>query len=415
MQSTALSNPQTFWRHVVLMSGARIWMAAAQLAASVLIARFWGAESWGMLASLNAAVLIFVQLGAFGLSSSSTYFVAQESRRFGAVACNALLFGLTTGALLAAILIFAAPDILLIAAAVAIPFQLVTLLAQGVLLGAGRAERLTMLDVGNQTLLLVNAAAAVWLWHRGLFGLVVLNTIASILISLLAAWLTGRSGGDGDPWRPDAQLLRQMIGFGWKFYLAQLIPTLIIRADLLLVTHYRGAAEAGIYAVAGQVGALLLLLPGVIGSRLMPQVAASNDEKAEVTRYVLRRITWIMLVAHLAVVPLCWALPLIYGSAFADVPYLILLLIPGVYLLGLQSVLVQYFSGTGFPVIVPLFWFATLAMSLTLNLLFIPVYGAFAAAAVSSICYTLIFILVTFYFLRRTGCTFRETFIFSRV
>ena len=147
----------------------------------------------------------------------------------------------------------------------------------------------------------------------------------------------------------------------------------------------------------------------------VPQVPQRRTEKAEVTRYVMRRITWIMLVAHLAVVPLCWALPLIYGSAFADVPYLILLLIPGVYLLGLQSVLVQYFSGTGFPVIVPLFWFATLAMSLTLNLLFIPVYGAFAAAAVSSICYTLIFILVTFYFLRRTGCTFRETFIFSRV
>ncbi len=414
---SAQNSLRTFWPHVAWMSGVRLWMVAAQFATSVMIARFWGAESWGILASLNAVVLIFVQLGAFGLSSASTYFVAKEPRRLGTVAVNALIFGLVTGSFLTAVILIFSTDLLLTVAALAITFQLLVLFAQGILLGAGRVKQMTLLDFCNQTLLLVNAAVSVWLWQNGLLRLIILNSITSVVIFLIAATLTYRSQKEtgASTWTPDERLLQQMAGFGWKFYLAQLIPTLIIRADLLLVVHYRGAAESGVYAVAGQVGAMLLLLPSVIGARLMPQVAAGRDDSGFVTCSVVRRITGLMLLAHIAIIPFCFLLPFIYGQAFADLPVLVLLLLPGVFLLGLESVLVQHFSGTGFPFRIPVFWFATLVVSLTLNLIFLPKFGAIAAAAVSTICYSLIFVLVARFFMQSTGRTFRETFIFSRV
>jgi Na+-driven multidrug efflux pump len=92
----------------------------------------------------------------------------------------------------------------------------------------------------------------------------------------------------------------------------------------------------------------------------------------------------------------------------------LLILLPGVYLVGVESVLVQYFSGTGLPVAIPLFWLVTLLMNVALNLLFVPVYGARAAALASTISYALIFLLVTSYFLIKTGNPFSQTFVLRR-
>ena len=57
-------------------------------------------------------------------------------------------------------------------------------------------------------------------------------------------------------------LLRRMIGYGLKFHVSILAGAIIIRADLLVVNYFRGAAEAGVYSVASQFALLLMLLPG---------------------------------------------------------------------------------------------------------------------------------------------------------
>jgi O-antigen/teichoic acid export membrane protein len=113
-------------------------------------------------------------------------------------------------------------------------------------------------------------------------------------------------------------------------------------------------------------------------------------------------------------VPAAFLLPLLYGNAFRDVPVQLLILLPGVYLVGLESVLVQYFSSTGLPAAIPLFWLMTLLLNVLLNLLFVPTFGARAAAFASTASYALIFLLVVFYFRRKTGNLFSQTFMLRR-
>ena len=50
----------------------------------------------------------------------------------------------------------------------------------------------------------------------------------------------------GVRWRADLALLRRMIFYGLKFHVSILAGAIIIRADLLVVNHFRGAAEAGV-------------------------------------------------------------------------------------------------------------------------------------------------------------------------
>jgi len=82
--------------------------------------------------------------------------------------------------------------------------------------------------------------------------------------------------------------------------------------------------------------------------------------------------------------------------------------------MGIESVLVQHFTGSGLPIAVPMFWIVVVAFNLVLNVLLIPTYGATAAAIISSLTYALIFILVAIYFRIRTGNTLSTALVMER-
>jgi len=110
-----------------------------------------------------------------------------------------------------------------------------------------------------------------------------------------------------------------------------------------------------------------------------------------------------MLIICLLAVPLSFALPFLYGAPFADAQAQLWLLLPGIYLVSIESVMVQYFSGSGLPIAIPLFWVATLAANIALNIALVPAYGARGAAIASTIAYAMIFTLVMLYFHLKTG------------
>jgi O-antigen/teichoic acid export membrane protein len=198
-------------------------------------------------------------------------------------------------------------------------------------------------------------------------------------------------------------LFKEAITYGLKFYIPLMAAILIFRLDLLIVNHFRGAAEAGVYAVASQVANLLTMVPGVIAMLLFPRVASAQDPRGEFAIQVTRQVTFVMLIMCAMAAAGSFLLPLIYGARFADATIQLLILLPGVCLIGIESVLVQHFTGTGLPLAIPIFWVITLALSVGLNLGLVPVFGARGAAVTSTISYALIFVLVAFYFSLKTG------------
>src|SRR6185436_6705017 len=139
------------------------------------------------------------------------------------------------------------------------------------------------------------------------------------------------------------------LSYGVKFYISIMAGAIILRADLLIVNRFRGTAEAGVYGIATQFSLLLLMLPGVIATLLFPRVASSQDKTGEFAVQVTRHTTVIMLLTCSAAAAFSFMLPLIYGAGFADTTVQLLILLPGIFFLGLESVLVQHFTGTGLP------------------------------------------------------------------
>jgi O-antigen/teichoic acid export membrane protein len=398
-------------------------MIVNSVAAGVIVARWLGAQGVGELAVINVAVTTIVQLGSFGLPSSNTYFIAKDLKHFRAATINSFLFALVAGSLLALGLCVVAslwpkwfisvPPALIRIAAVSIPFQLLTLIGLNIFLAVGKIREFNLLDLVAQSFVLINAVVILVVLGLQLDALVKWNTATSSVVGVVVAALLFVAGRNlvGSNWRADLALLRRMITYGLKFHISVLAGAIIFRADLLVVNHFRGPAEAGVYSVATQFSLLLMLLPSVIATLLFPRVTAEQDARGETTSLVTRHTALIMLVCCLVTVPVSFLLPLVYGRAFSDATMLLLILLPGVYLVGLESVLVQHFNALGLPRRIPVYWLITLVINLVLVFGLVPRLGARGAAIASTISYALIFCLVAWHFRASTERSFAEVFV----
>jgi len=399
-------------------------MLAGVVGSSIVVARWLGPEGLGTLAVLNATVALALQIGSAGLPSANTYFIARDRESLGPVWANSIVFAFVVGSLLAAAVCLMAgikPALfggvsrtLLMIAALSIPFQLLYVLGLNVLLAMGRIGQLNLLDSLSPALILVNAIVVLIIMGSKLTALVSFNTTAAALLGLSLIWVIARllrRQKERRPGRPDFLLLREMLGYGVKFYISILASVAIFRTDLLFVNHFRGASEAGVYAVAAQVSFLLMLLPGVIAMLLFPRVASDQDPRGAFAIRVTRHASFFMIMMCVAAAAGSFALPLIYGARFADASIQLLILLPGICLVSIESVLVQHFTGTGLPAAIPAFWVITLAINLGLNLTLVPRFGARGAAFSSTLSYALIFVLVAVYFCAKTGRRPFEIFV----
>src|SRR5688572_19802962 len=424
--SSGLINSRRFSKDVVWTLATRVLMIVNSVAAGIIVARWLGAKGVGELAVINVAVTTIVQLGSLGLPSSNTYFIAQDRAHFRAATINSLLFATAIGSVLALALSilasfrpdwfgFVPPELIRIAS-VQIPFLLLTLIGLNILLALGKIREFNLLDLAGQSFVLINALVALIVLGRGLRTLVILNTAAALLVCFVVGvliWMAARKLARSQ-WRPDGSLLAQMIRYGIKFHISILAGAIIFRADLLIVNHFRGADEAGVYSVATQFGMLLMLLPGVIATLLFPRVTAEQDQQGATTSLVTRYTAFVTFFCCLAAVPFSFLLPLIYGAEFTESSRLLLILLPGVYLVALESILVQHFNALGLPRIIPVYWVVTLVVNLVLVFWLVPRLGAQGAALASTVSYALIFGLVTREFLASTGQSFFNVFLLRR-
>jgi O-antigen/teichoic acid export membrane protein len=397
------------------------------LGANILIARWLGESGLGALAVINVTAAVALQLASLGMPSANVYFISRDRTLLGPLWANSLVFGALAGVvaiLFLAVLVWTRPQIfgevpprLLLVAALAVPVQVVTVVGLNLLLGLDRVDAYNLLDTSANSVAFISAVVMLLIAGGGLALLVYGNTAGAILVGIAVAVLIyslWRRQPARSSLRPSWGLFRRTLSYGLKFHVSILAGFLLVRVDLLLVNHYRGTREAGIYAAAAQIGTLLLLLPSVVSNLLFPRIASAVDERGAFAMRVTRHLVLIMLAACLVTIPASLLLPVVYGGKFSAAVMLLLLLLPGVFLLGIESVLVQHFSAMGLPRAIPIYWLIALAVNLALNFAFIPRFGAVAAAINSTIGYAVIFALVAWRFHRQTGNRLSETFLLRR-
>src|SRR5437870_1267696 len=260
-----------FSRQVAWTILVRGFMIASSLAVGIIAGRWLGSAGFGTLAVINLTVAYAAQIGNLGLVLANTYYVARDPRHLIPASANAFIFSLLWGSavsLLTLALVAIAPRVfgdiqpkLMSVAVISVPFQLLTLFGLNLLLAMGLVGRLNVLDALAQFLLVINAVVALIILGSGLWTLVSLNTAASVVVSLLVLLSVVSSISSrkekNQKWRGDVSLFGRMMRYAAKMHLQTVAGLLLFRSDLLIVKYFRGASEAGVYAVASQVGLLL--------------------------------------------------------------------------------------------------------------------------------------------------------------
>ncbi len=400
---------------VVANTASRLVALVALGLATVLVARTGGPGDVGVYALMRVLPGLAGVMAACGLPSAAAFFVAGPTRDHPRLWPTITLLT-AAGSVLGAVgwlaltpvlhpLFFATVPVPLVAAtAAAVASQLPLAVAKGCLQGL-EDLRATNRVIACEELAFLPAYVLCRLVLRGPALLLAALVLADVVVSWQAWRLVRRHRTSRQGRRADPRLAAEVCRYGVRGQVGGVLSLLNLRLDFALLGALAGPAVLGTYAIASKY-AELLRLPGLaVTWVLYPRVArAGGEHVAARLRGLLPRAV-LMTVA--VAVPLAaaagWLLPTVYGAGFRGAVVPAYVLIGGLWLAGASGLSTAYLFGTGRPGLNSLCLGLGVGITVVLDLLLIPRYGALGAAAASALAYGSTDVLLVGTLLRLTG------------
>ena len=188
---------------------------------------------------------------------------------------------------------------------------------------------------------------------------------------------------------PATEEMRKLFNYAFAALLANFIFFLVYRVDYWFVKSFCTDAQLGNYIQVSKLGQIFLLLPSIVATAVFTRTAGGKQEQIRKVIEVISR--WLLLLYLLFVLVIVltgkWLFPEIYGPSFNQMYGPFLLLTPGILSLSTLSLLTAFNAGRNKMSINIKGSAIAFAVIVAGNLLFIPTYGIYAAALVSSIGY----------------------------
>lgn len=262
------------------------------------------------------------------------------------------------------------------------------------------------------TTFLINAIG-IYFFDFGLISIITSLLIGTVLTSIVGLYLVRK---DLRFQFPDRLMRKRSYSVIFKSTFSATQLFLIIRGDIFLVNFFLGSIAAGIYSVAALFSELLQKFPNIAGLLLISKSVADKSENPVVNTSRLSRV--IFFINFLAVLVLFFfgkfIVVFLFGFKFVESYQVILYLIPALFFFGSGSIFYSYFISKSYPVYALIINAIVSIFNITLNLIFIPVYGLAAAAVICSLTYFLWTVLYCIYFHHHTKTPYAEIFFIQK-
>ena len=408
-----------FAKNVAATFISKILIIAMGLLASIIVARTLGPSGKGILAALGAMVGIALQFGNLGIHGANTYFTAKDKSKASSLVGNSFWLALIIGLILLSstyLFLFQHPGALgnidfrlAMIALMVVPFALLTYFWQNILVGLNKIKPYNLILIIQQFLYLIGAIIILLVFKKGIFPLVIFNTLTAVIISFLFGFYLIKIKEFSLKLNKD--LIQKSLAYGFKIYLSCFFAYLVLRSDLFILNYFRGSAETGIYSIAAGFVDGIFLLPAIIGLLLLPKAVENLGQSGELIAKTTR-ISFIIIgiICLGAIILGRSAINLIFGSMFDKSFIPLLILIPGAFFFALETIIVQYFAAHNRLIPIIYYWIIATILNIGLNIVFIPVYGMIAAAVSSLFAYSFVFFAVSLKFLSINQYSFKSFF-----
>lgn len=388
------------------------------LAVSIIIAHVLGPEGRGLYALVMTTIVMSASFGVFGLSASNTYFAAKDSRKARTIGIQSLATGLI-GTLMSIIAIYLIQsmspsvlnglnDTLLLTTYTLIPLFLWGNLFAFAYLGRGRILAFNTFETTQR--IIFCGVSLIVLWYLDSTLETFLNLVSLFISVLVALYIINyfRDAMPGPIYESGYTSVSMV--FGIKSYIATMLTLAIMRSGVLFVNYYGGNDDAGYFAVAQQISELLIIIPTTIGTILFGRV--SRGDGNHLTPVVLRIMTWVLLPVTLGILLISqWLIVTVFGAEFSRSIVPLRIMLPGAFLLGLEVIIAKDLAGRGYPWPAVLAWVPVLVINVAGFMYLIPRFGVNGAALAIAISFSLIFVLITGYYLWLTEVTLGSLFL----
>lgn len=368
----------------------RFLLAGINVGTGIITARSLGAAGRGELAAMTLWPMLVPSILALGLPSAVRYCVRREPHRKGEFYSLSLLAAGGLSVLAFAIGVFALPAWLhQYPAGVVRDAQICMIFALQVMLNliiTAMLEALGEFKLSNLVRLISTAAIFTALGVLAMFHAMTPFAAALAYLgppALVSGWAAWRLREHfvlplADP-RP---ALRVLGSYSVRSYGIDILTTLSLQVDQVLVVGFLNAGAMGVYVVALNASRVLQILSAAVVTVVFP--SASGLERPRIVAMVARAARVSTLLAALAGIVLAAALPvlipLFYGRGFSgSVPIGQLLMLESV-VGGLAYVLSQAFMASGIPGQVTAFQGVGFAVALPCMLVLVPRLGIMGAA-----------------------------------
>lgn len=407
-------NRNQYLRQMLLSVATKLAMIVLRLLRNVLLARILGPSERGLFALLSALPELISAATCGGLNSAVGLRAAKRGD-MGLLLTQVLVYGCLFAGMLTLACIYLVREfgaqlevtvqlgLLIWLLLLAVP---VTVLKSGLLTlhnASGGVGAFNALRLAESLLPLVLFLGLFWMWRDQALEAALISWLAGlgVVVVLGLSWLCSQHRLRLR-WTWSGQ--RRLLAYGAKSHPDVLFQQVILRADYLFIGALLGSTALGHYAMASAAAELLLIIPEAVTTPLMKRLLRQDSDMQRLTPLALRLTATVMLCACLTMAA-CgqWLIGLLFGHEYLPAYPALLALLPGLLGLCQASILRLDLLGRNRPGTVSLIMGVGTVLSLSLNVLLIPIWGIVGAAVASSCAYLAVALAMSIMHCRLSG------------
>jgi lipopolysaccharide/colanic/teichoic acid biosynthesis glycosyltransferase len=399
-------------RNAMTNLGAQGGALAAVSVASLLVARSGGPTVVGEYSLIRVLPWLFGVIFSCGLPTASAYFLAGERGKDRQARPTLTLMALA-GAVIGSLAWLACavpfhhvffrqlPLSLVLGMTVLVVTQLWTVTAKACCQGSGDIAGANLVIVAEELwFVFVYPAVLLTVGYKGATSVLIALVISGSLATATGLVRLLRRGYFTGWGKPSLATAKRIAVFGGRGQLGNMLWLMNLRFDFILLGALAGPAVLGIYAVASKVAELMRLAPTAINYVLYSRFANVSAKQASTeARHLLPRATALTLaLTPIVALGSSVALPIVYGEAFRGAVVPAEIIIIGLSVEGAAAVSSAYLVGRGRPGLNSIGMGVGATITVVLDTLLIPRYGAMGGAITSAVTYlttTLVLVLLT--------------------
>lgn len=364
----------------------------------VELARGLGVHNRGALAAAMLWATLAGNVGTLGVEESTTYHVAREPGRVGAITGSALALCALQSVLFFGIAIAIIPVVLharshyvIVAAwiyALYVPLNMVSVTLNAVLNGLHRYASFNAVFI---------AIGLFILFAQTLLLVLGVMTVHTLVIAFVSMYLATALYAAAHVWRAgigrlsvDRKTMRSLFSYGIRSHASTVPATLNFSLDQLVISVFLTTTKLGIYVIAVTMSTFTALIGAAAAKAILPNVAsaAEGPERARLARRLISATMIMSAAVSLPVVVLApWLIRLFFGPGYVAGAGVARILLVAAIALSTNRAMEAVLRGIGRPLDAGIAEFVALGATCVGLAVLIPLLGLTGAGVTSLFAY----------------------------